>query len=157
IRIGYYFAPMTTPESQPSLRSILSSNEVVSKVDKVFARFIYDACIPRNAVNSIYLQPSVDAIAAIGPGYPDLSCYVRDFFITLGSINEHKHDLQALAIDKFFVESRYAKLKKGKYVISIILDNKLWDDISVVVQTVAPLMSILRIVDSNETPSIGCV
>ncbi|XP_031278101.1 uncharacterized protein LOC116136558 [Pistacia vera] len=34
-----------------------------------FVRFFYDACIPVNGVNSIYLQPLVDTIAAIRPGY----------------------------------------------------------------------------------------
>ena len=33
-------------------------------------------------------------------------------FIALGSLKEHKHDLQALVTSKFYVESRYAKDKK---------------------------------------------
>ena len=32
-------------------------------------RFFYDACIPINAVNSLYFKPMLDAIASIGPRY----------------------------------------------------------------------------------------
>ena len=44
-------------------------------------------------------------------------------FITLKSLHDHKHDLQALATSKFFVDSRYSKDYKSKVVVSIILDN----------------------------------
>ena len=33
------------------------------------ARWMYDACILINAVNSNYYQPMLNAIAAYGPGY----------------------------------------------------------------------------------------
>ena len=33
------------------------------------ARFMYDACIPLNVVNSSYYQPMLNATASIGPGY----------------------------------------------------------------------------------------
>ncbi|XP_031264485.1 uncharacterized protein LOC116122815 [Pistacia vera] len=55
--------------SQPSIRSCLVGKDAMLRVDMTFVRFFYDACIPINAVNSIYLQPLVDAIAAIGIGY----------------------------------------------------------------------------------------
>ena len=42
-------------------------------------------------------------------------------FIAIGSLKEHKHDLQVTI--KFYVESRYAKDKKAKAVVKIILDN----------------------------------
>jgi len=44
-------------------------------------------------------------------------------FIALGSRKEHKHGLQALVTSKFYVESRYAKDKKAKAVLKIILDK----------------------------------
>ena len=49
-------------------------------------------------------------------------------FIALGSLMEHKHDLQALVSSKFYVKSRYAKDKKAKAVLKIILDNQFWND-----------------------------
>lgn len=69
IGVGDYFAPRTIGGSQPSIRSCLAGKDATWRADMAFGRFFYDACIPINAVNSIYLQPLVDAIAAIGPGY----------------------------------------------------------------------------------------
>nr|XP_023927344.1 uncharacterized protein LOC112038732 [Quercus suber] len=71
-------------------------------------------------------------------------------FIALGNLKEHKHDLQALVTSKFYVESRYAKDKKAKAVVKIILDNQFWKDCHVIVHIMSPLIRLLRIVDSDE-------
>ncbi|XP_075654218.1 uncharacterized protein LOC142624515 [Castanea sativa] len=78
-------------------------------------------------------------------------------FIALGSLKEHKHDLQALVTSKFYVESRYAKDKKAKAVVKIILDNQFWNDCHVIVHIMSPLIRLLRIVDSDEKPAMGYV
>ena len=78
-------------------------------------------------------------------------------FIALGNLNEHMHDLQALVTSKFFVESRYAKDKKAKEVMKIILDPKFWNDCRVIVHIVSSLIRLLRIVDSDEHPAMGYV
>ena len=62
------------------------------------------------------------------------------------------HDLQALVTSKFFVESRYAKDKKVKEVVKIILYPKFWNDCRVIMHIVSPL-----IVDSDEHPTMGYV
>ena len=77
--------------------------------------------------------------------------------IALGSLMEHKHDLQALMTSKFYVESRYAKDKKAKAVLKIILDNQFWNDCHIIVHIVSPLIHLLRIVDSNEKPTMRYV
>ncbi|XP_075665181.1 uncharacterized protein LOC142634813 [Castanea sativa] len=78
-------------------------------------------------------------------------------FIALGSLKEHKHDLQALVTSKFYVESRYAKDKKAKAVVKIILDNQFWNDCHVIVHIMSPLIRLLRIFDSDEKPTMGYV
>ncbi|XP_075663050.1 uncharacterized protein LOC142632555 [Castanea sativa] len=78
-------------------------------------------------------------------------------FISLGSLKEHKHDLQALVTSKFYVESRYVKDKKAKAVVKIILDNQFWNDCHVILHIVSPLIRLLRIVDSDEKPAMGYV
>ena len=35
----------------------------------VVERWMYDACIPINAVNSSYYQPMLNVVASCGPGY----------------------------------------------------------------------------------------
>ncbi|XP_050242218.1 uncharacterized protein LOC126691201 [Quercus robur] len=78
-------------------------------------------------------------------------------FIAIGSLKEHKHDLQALVTSKFYVESRYAKDKKAKAMLKIILDNQFWNDCPVIVHIVSPLIHLLCIVDSDEKPTMGFV
>ncbi|XP_031258704.1 uncharacterized protein LOC116116792 [Pistacia vera] len=303
ISIGDYFAPRTKPESQPSIKSGLVGKETKWRVDMAVARLFYDSCISINVINSIYFQPVVDAITAIGPGYK-LSTYhslrvnlLRDAkkevqllvdgykktwkdvgldvfdvekdagtlfnlfeeialwvgpnnivhlvtnngenykvvgrmlcekynsitwspyathcinlmlkdivemnhivnlsrcasevtkfvynhsfvlallrknqawtkiirpsttrfattFIALSSLHQDKHDLQSTVTNKAFVESQYAKTKKGKTFISIILDNRFWDDVGIISKVVGPLMYMLRIVDSDKRSSIGYV
>ncbi|XP_031271135.1 uncharacterized protein LOC116129558 [Pistacia vera] len=67
--VSNYFAPRTTSGSQPSIRSVLVGKDAKWRADVSVARFFYDACIPMNALNSIYFQPMLDVVAAIGPGY----------------------------------------------------------------------------------------
>ncbi|XP_031282565.1 uncharacterized protein LOC116141174 [Pistacia vera] len=78
-------------------------------------------------------------------------------FIALSSLHQHKHDLKSTMTYITFVESRYAKTNKGFAFISIVLDNRFWDDIGIISKVVSPLMLMLRIVDSDERPSIGYV
>ncbi|KAI3860363.1 hypothetical protein MKX03_007119, partial [Papaver bracteatum] len=67
--IGGYFAPRTTPGSQPSIKSALASKEVKKQTDLAVGTWMFDACIPFNAINSHYFQLMLDAVAAFGPGY----------------------------------------------------------------------------------------
>ena len=78
-------------------------------------------------------------------------------FLALGSLKEHKHDLQALMTSKFYVESRYAKDKKAKAVVKIILNNQFWNYCHVIVHIMSPLIRLLHIVDSDEKPAMGYV
>ena len=67
--IGNYFAPRTTPGSQPSIKSVFTCKEKKRRVDMAVARWMYDARISINIVNSSYYQPMLNAIASYGPGY----------------------------------------------------------------------------------------
>ena len=63
------FFPSTTSSSQPSVKSVLASKRDIGAVDFMIARWMYDSCIPFNAINSPYFQKMVDAIASTGHGY----------------------------------------------------------------------------------------
>lgn len=67
--IDSYFSPRTAPGYQPSIISALASKKVKQQADFVVATWMYDACIPFNAINSYYFQLVLDAVAAIGPRY----------------------------------------------------------------------------------------
>ncbi|KAK8941408.1 hypothetical protein KSP39_PZI009861 [Platanthera zijinensis] len=321
--------------SQPSIKSVLASKQVVHRADMAVARWFYDSCIPMNALNSIYAQKAIDAIAAIGPGYKlptyymmrvnllrdckeecqllveahrnswkESGCtimadgwtdirsrtlinflvycprglsflksvdasditkdantlcalfsevvewvgvtnivqivtdnaanykkagallhekyaniywspcaahclnlilkeicsmtHVKDIankaskvtilvynhifllswlrkregwkeivrpgatrfattFITLKSVHDHKHDLQALITSKYYSDSKLAKTVKGKEATSIILDNKFWSSCLIMTKISGPIIRLLRIVDADEKPSLGYV
>ena len=42
----------------------------------VVARWMFDTCIPINAVNSSYYQSMLNAVVAYGPGYRGLNYHV---------------------------------------------------------------------------------
>ncbi|XP_054782037.1 uncharacterized protein LOC129289285 [Prosopis cineraria] len=64
-----FFAPRTSSGAQPGIRSAFAGKEALHRADLAVVRWLYDCCIPMNAVNSVYYQPMIDAISAIGPGY----------------------------------------------------------------------------------------
>ncbi|XLT09289.1 hypothetical protein HN51_055082 [Arachis hypogaea] len=68
-QIGSYFKERTTPRSQPTLKSVLASKEIVHKAKLGLAKWIVDARIPFNAIQSPCFQPALDSVAAIGPGF----------------------------------------------------------------------------------------
>ncbi|KAK8921641.1 hypothetical protein KSP39_PZI020191 [Platanthera zijinensis] len=78
-------------------------------------------------------------------------------FITLKSVYEHKHDLQALVTSKYFTYSKLSKTSKVHDVVSIILDNHFWNMCLKMTKVAGPLIRLLCIVDSDEKPSLGYV
>ena len=64
-----YFIPITTPGAQPSLKSVLQNKQIVEKCDKAIAKWMIDASVPFNAINSTYYQPMIDAISSMSPRY----------------------------------------------------------------------------------------
>ncbi|XP_022894133.1 uncharacterized protein LOC111408626 [Olea europaea var. sylvestris] len=67
--IGSYFMPRTGPGNQPTIKSVLQSKEAIEKCDLTLSKWMIDSCIPFNAVNYVYYQQSIDAIASMGPSY----------------------------------------------------------------------------------------
>ncbi|XP_039118856.1 uncharacterized protein LOC120254989 [Dioscorea cayenensis subsp. rotundata] len=78
-------------------------------------------------------------------------------FITLKSIYDHKHDLQALVTDKYYTSHKLSKSPAGKKITSIILDAKFWEECLFMVKIAAPIIRLLRVVDADEKPSLGYV
>lgn len=78
-------------------------------------------------------------------------------FITLKSIYEHKHDLQALMVDKHFTSHKLAKTQAGQNVNAIILDSKFWNDCYMIAKLMGPVIKLLKIVDGDAKPSMGYV
>ena len=55
---------------------MFTCKEKKRRVDMVVARWMFDACIPINAVNSSYYQSMLNAVVAYGPRYRGLNYHV---------------------------------------------------------------------------------
>ncbi|CAL0326491.1 unnamed protein product [Lupinus luteus] len=86
------FAPRTTPGAQPSIRMGFLGKDAIHKADLAVARFVYDCCIPFNCTNSVYYQPMIDVIAAIGPDYKGPTYYA----IRSNLLHEMKKEVELL-------------------------------------------------------------
>ncbi|XP_039145518.1 uncharacterized protein LOC120282732 [Dioscorea cayenensis subsp. rotundata] len=78
-------------------------------------------------------------------------------FITLKSIYDHKHDLQALVTVKYYTSHKLSKSLAGKTVTSIILDAKFWEECLFMMKIAAPIIRLLSVVDADEKPLLGYV
>ncbi|XP_016195134.1 uncharacterized protein LOC107636114 [Arachis ipaensis] len=87
---------------------------------------------------------------------PGATCFAT-VFITLKSIFERKADLQALVIDTHFTGHKLGRSANGRVVSAIILDNKFWDDCFIVCKLVRLLIKLMRLVDTDDKPSLGYV
>ncbi|XLS81167.1 hypothetical protein HN51_046998, partial [Arachis hypogaea] len=72
------------------------------------------------------------------------------------SIFDHKAKLQALVVDSFFISHKLGRSANGRTVSAIILDSKFWDDCFTICNIVGPLIKLLRIIDVDDKPSLGC-
>nr|CAN66693.1 hypothetical protein VITISV_032487 [Vitis vinifera] len=179
--VDKYFAPRNTQGAQPSMRSVLAGKEAIWRANMAVGRFFYDACIPINVVNSFYFKPMLDVISAIGPGYKGSNYHQllvnllkdakKEFIVTNNVANyvaagrlisqKHKHinwsSCAAHCLNLIFKDIDIQRIIKSKVAVSIILDNRFWNDCLIVVNLMSPLMRLLRIVDCDERPSMGYV
>jgi hypothetical protein len=51
--LGTYFMPITTPGAQKSLQNCWQRKGAVERCDLALAKWMIDACVPFNAVNSV--------------------------------------------------------------------------------------------------------
>ncbi|KAF1893456.1 hypothetical protein Lal_00001934, partial [Lupinus albus] len=72
-------------------------------------------------------------------------------------IHEHKHDLQAFVTSKDFIDSRYYRDKKANRFVEVVMNTRFWNDCAIIINIVAPLIRLLRIVDADERPSLPYV
>ena len=67
--IQKYFKVGVGNHSQPTIKACMQSKERWHDTDMAIALWLYDACIPINAVNSPFFQVAVNKIASMGHGY----------------------------------------------------------------------------------------
>jgi hypothetical protein len=67
--LGTYFMPRTTLGAQKSLQNCWQRKKAVERCDLALVKWMIDAYVPFNAVNSVYYQHVIDVVTAMGPGY----------------------------------------------------------------------------------------
>lgn len=78
-------------------------------------------------------------------------------YLTLSSLHAQKFKLRNMFISAEWKESRWAKEQKGRAVEKIVGMNSFWNNVSYVLKLTAPLVRVLRLVDSEKKPAMGYI
>nr|KAJ0212183.1 hypothetical protein LSAT_V11C400224240 [Lactuca sativa] len=76
-------------------------------------------------------------------------------FITLKSLCDHKHDLQAMVTSLDY--KKVIRLEKAKEVKLIILNENIWNNCAIIVKVMTPMLRLLRICYLDEKSTLGYV
>ncbi|XP_023753458.2 uncharacterized protein LOC111901831 [Lactuca sativa] len=88
-----------------------------------------------------------------------MSCVTRfaTQFYTLQSVRENRHHLQVLFVSEQWRKSDFAKKARGKRVEKIVSKQSFWDGVYLACQIYAPLVDIVRLVNTEERPCMGYI
>ena len=77
-----YFMSRTTPDAQKSLKNYWQRKEAFERCDLALAKWMIDACVSFNVVNSVYYQHVIDALTVMGPSYKGPNLHViRGYYL----------------------------------------------------------------------------
>ncbi|KAJ0789561.1 putative transcription factor/ chromatin remodeling BED-type(Zn) family [Helianthus annuus] len=87
------------------------------------------------------------------------SCVTRfaTQFYTLQSIHENRHHIQVLFVSEEWRKSDFANKAVGKKVERIVAKTEFWDNVHLACQVLAPLVDVVRLVDTEEKPCMGYI
>lgn len=87
------------------------------------------------------------------------SCVTRfaTQYYTLESIDKHKNALKMLFMSEAWVKSDFAKKVEGKNITKIVCRKSFWDDVRFACSILAPLVDVIRLVDTEEKPCMGYI
>ncbi|CAN1310023.1 hypothetical protein LINPERPRIM_LOCUS27924 [Linum perenne] len=75
-------------------------------------------------------------------------------YLTLGCLSEHKGDLMSMFSSETWRKSTFSTTREGKRIQGIALDSRFWTSVLTCLRAAMPLMKVLRLVDSDELPSM---
>ncbi|CAN1819810.1 hypothetical protein LINPERHAP1_LOCUS28850 [Linum perenne] len=75
-------------------------------------------------------------------------------YLTLGCLSEHKGDLMSMFSSETWRKSTFSTTREGKRIQEIALDSRFWTSVLTCLRAAMPLMKVLRLVDSDELPSM---
>ncbi|CAN1170222.1 hypothetical protein LINPERHAP2_LOCUS28863 [Linum perenne] len=75
-------------------------------------------------------------------------------YLTLGCLSKHKGDLMSMFSSETWRKSTFSTTREGKRIQGIALDSRFWTSVLTCLRAAMPLMKVLRLVDSDELPSM---
>ncbi|CAN1124778.1 hypothetical protein LINPERPRIM_LOCUS31286 [Linum perenne] len=75
-------------------------------------------------------------------------------YLTLACLSEHKGALMTMFSSDAWKKGSFSNIPKGKSVQGIVLDGRFWSNVSLCIRAALPLVKVLRLVDSEEYPSM---
>nr|KAJ0200313.1 hypothetical protein LSAT_V11C600321310 [Lactuca sativa] len=78
-------------------------------------------------------------------------------FYRIQSIHENRHHIQVLFVSEEWKKSDFAKKLAGKKVERIVAKQEFWDNVHFTCQVLAPLVDVVRLVDTEENPCMGYI
>ncbi|CAN1153510.1 hypothetical protein LINPERPRIM_LOCUS14744 [Linum perenne] len=84
---------------------------------------------------------------------PALTRFSTPYF-TLGCLSEHKGDLISMFYSETWRKNTFSSTREGKKIQGIALDSRFWTSVLTCLRAAMPLMKVLRLLDSDESPSM---
>ncbi|XP_006596862.1 uncharacterized protein [Glycine max] len=78
-------------------------------------------------------------------------------YLTLACLHEMKASLMRLFSSEEWKKSKFGTSQEGRKVEDSILDNRFWKNVSICLKVAAPLMVVLRLVDSDQQLAMGFI
>ncbi|XP_016177910.1 uncharacterized protein LOC107620230 [Arachis ipaensis] len=127
------------------IRKLDEVSEIVLHASKI-TKYIYNHCHP------LYLMRKFTGGREILRPAPTR---FATNFIALQSILAQKDALRTMVISKEWTISTYSKEAKAKTFVDQVLDSKFWNQCTDIVKITAPLVHVIRIVDSEDKAAMG--
>ncbi|XP_068497678.1 uncharacterized protein [Phaseolus vulgaris] len=78
-------------------------------------------------------------------------------YLTLACLYEMKTSLMTMFNSEEWKTSKFGTSQEGRKVQNVVLDSRFWKTVSICLKVVAPLMVVLRLVDSDVKPAMGFI
>ncbi|XLR11779.1 hypothetical protein S83_039717, partial [Arachis hypogaea] len=78
-------------------------------------------------------------------------------YLTLTCLHDNKGPLVTMFTFDAWKATKVASTPEGIRVQNMALDSRLWKNIVICLKVVAPLITVLRLVDSDEKPGMGFI
>ncbi|CAN1163923.1 hypothetical protein LINPERHAP2_LOCUS25277 [Linum perenne] len=126
------------PTRTQTTMSTLLKKDLRKDATKSIARWFYLTGTSFNATREPEYYTMFELAARHGPG----------------CLSEHKGDLMSMFSSETWRKSTFSTTREGKRIQEIALDSRFWTSVLTCLRAAMPLMKVLRLVDSDELPSM---